>query len=808
MALRMEHLENRVLLSVARNLVIDGTDGDDVISVQGTGDGEVDVFFNRGLLGSFEGVRNIHIKGLGGDDVISAYNVQIGGNLSVTDTPGNNHIEVTGGRGGPGLSSIGRNVDITTGDGRDTIAVGHVEFDCNCGVALDSHDGTGNVIIGRKLMINAGHGDNWVGVGHVEGLGGPVAAVAAETNGESGGSLSVGRHVSIRTGRGNDLVQVVDARSESLNCEPAAEDGAFVVGLDLGGSLSIATDGGYDAILVGSLGLYDDVLAPPAADGLATENLSDRLAPAAGGQFKLAGRLLIDAGRMDDLVVVAAIHRQATAYECDPEAAARDVAAAEVLPANGVNVGGNVDVRLRDGNDIAVIGTGLLDTEVLNPLDAPGTNGVAAERPTKAIGGQMAIAGRVLIDGDNGDDLAVVGAAAIGGVVGPFGAAEVPVGLDIGRWLRVDLGRGDDVLLAGSADVAVGTVATETVAAERGVIADGAYGLFNVTESVRVETSHGNDFVAIVAAEVQVAVGDVGAENGFVDGPRGTKIGGDLWVSTGPGNDVAIATAIGVTANVPTTMSDFAVAAENGESPIGLLHVGGNGRFDASNGDDAALVFGLDVRLGEGPPRAGAEYAAGPRSDVTFAGRLDIRTGRGNDIVGVGGARVYLFPDGGPYREVATETRVDEIARQRSGDTPASTSAAQISVDTGRHEDIAAVGNVAVALNELGSRLAPRIEQQDSAALRRGHGEWDSWFDPYAGTVYADRGLDVQLGLRSDMLFLSNLPDETTGVVNGGLGENLLYGNCDHLEWLVANNKFRVKNFEWQCVDVPCTEKR
>ncbi|MCA9055365.1 MAG: hypothetical protein KDA75_16100 [Planctomycetaceae bacterium] len=921
MALRFERLEDRVLLSFVKNLTINGTDGDDTITLIGTGEGAADLTVNGNFIDSFEGLEKVTINGRGGSDVIDVYNLQITKDLKITDSGGEQNVisvdaGVTGSAGG--LSVIGGNLSIETKGGNDLIAVGSFDIELDEGELSGSGYYGGDVVIGGDLQIKAGNGDNIVLVGNADNgySDGPILPYLFEPGPVyASGSVSILGDVKIETGQGGDLVVVVDAQVDSglMAMELPAE--LPPAGLSIGGDLKIDTGDGYGAVLVGS---FDIETASLLSCDVSAEfaSLEVPIAAAPMGQFNLNGDLNISTGDGSDIVLVAAVQLlPPTTYVTEVSAKGGEVA--EPATASGVNILGDVDVETGNGDDAVILGTGFFDLSDFHSPYAPlPDSSVAADVPAVPVAGQMSIGGDVSIDTGKGNSVVVVGAAAIsissdywldsyygygpslglniggsleidGGdgndvvLVGTIGldvefdygyfrfdaaAAEEPGAVmnglfNLGGDLSVDTGKGYDAVIVAAldADAAIVTTPIDEVAAdgygyhstssvlniggdvtiktgdESDIVAVGALtadvtafvgdpefimseiagefggghrnrsGLLNIYGDVTIDTGKGDDLIAVTAADLDAFLvdGPIAPDSGW-GGRRGTKIHGDLTIESGDDSDAVIIAAIRAdieSGPAPRDVAADKAAAEGDYTPTGLLHIGGKVTIDTATGDDVVFVAGMSVYSGGIFGDVAADYYGEPVSDVTIGGKLAIRTRGGDDIIGVGGAEIYLYPE--YLNEEAAADKSDAISADWSGGSPSVHVGGQVHINGGSDQDVVAVGNIGPALEALlfGLRPAPSEVATDFGSPF-GYGPFGFDVNPYSGFVQADGGFDIQGHVGDDMTFLTNLTDSTFGVIDGGIGANALYTDCNQLQYLIETNGLKVKSFQ----DIYCLD--
>jgi hypothetical protein len=184
----VERLEDRLLMAVnitqnGVNLVITGDADDDLITIVGTGDGEVTVFADTDsdghaddYLGEYSGVKHIRVSLGNGDDDIRAYGVDIAGHFTIDGGNGNDRVAVSEGFFGP--NDLGGNVSVDTGDGDDQVYIAGTEIDGK--LTIDTGDGSDLVFVGDafytdgevdvdgKTSISAGADDDVVVIGGLD----------------------------------------------------------------------------------------------------------------------------------------------------------------------------------------------------------------------------------------------------------------------------------------------------------------------------------------------------------------------------------------------------------------------------------------------------------------------------------------------------------------------------------------------------------------------------------------------------------------------------------------------------------------
>jgi hypothetical protein len=167
----VERLESRMLLAASingKNLVIDGTDGDDLIVIQGTGTpGEVEVSFDDGATFSapFSGFKNIKVNLKGGDDYLFinsgvGVEVAITGNLTIKGGDGDDQTALAGSYGGNVKSDLGAGNDVVY-EGNGNLVVGK-NLSIKLGDGNDDVDPHQDITVGGNVKIDAGDGDDRV----------------------------------------------------------------------------------------------------------------------------------------------------------------------------------------------------------------------------------------------------------------------------------------------------------------------------------------------------------------------------------------------------------------------------------------------------------------------------------------------------------------------------------------------------------------------------------------------------------------------------------------------------------------------
>jgi hypothetical protein len=119
----VELLEGRRLLTVAGvpsgDIIITGTEGDDVVEVAGSGAGAV-ITVNGSVTPVTGPINNLDIDGLGGADRIFLHDLTITEDLSVAGSAGNDDVRVF-------RTTAGGDVDIDTDTGDDFVFITDVQ---------------------------------------------------------------------------------------------------------------------------------------------------------------------------------------------------------------------------------------------------------------------------------------------------------------------------------------------------------------------------------------------------------------------------------------------------------------------------------------------------------------------------------------------------------------------------------------------------------------------------------------------------------------------------------------------------------
>jgi large repetitive protein len=342
------------------------------------------------------------------------------------------------------------------------------------------------------------------------------------------------------------------------------------------------------------------------------------------------------------------------------------------------------------------------------------------------------------------------------------------------RDLRIQSGRGDDVIVVERADIG-GQLRISTLGGDNQV----AIVRTNVTGNLSVSTGNGAaDLIAVAgvnARNMSLNGGNSGrrAASGYSDIVlTGSTIAGTLTIRTGIGNDlVGVGDNAGLIADIEdrigTMLGDSAFSLED---VAGRVTVAGSASITTSRGDDEVWVEGLDalaisrggftINAGSGDNNVGIlnstivrniSITAGSGNDnvglvdVLGAANITVRTGHGTlDRIGVAGVQATnITLDGGNLG------RRSQWGSSEIGIT-ASTVANNLTIRTGIGEDRVAVGN-----------------HPDLADLLQRWG-----FDTLEGDVHVGNSVRITTNAGDDIVWIYGLTGSANLTINTGRGDD------------------------------------
>ena len=746
---------------------------------------------------------------------------------------------------GAGSVSIVKDVKIETGNDNDLVAVVDARDGSAASYTILTSDVAaevplGGLNIGGNLQIKTNDGNDAAIVGtlgidlvEIPDWSADIAALSSDTfiSPAVAGQFNLAGDLSIDTGKMDDFAIVAAALVETpdIEVEFAATDGDVVEsilanGVNIIGDLEVDTGDGDDFVLIGT-GVFDFSMfeLPEIATGDVAADDGPPLP--IGGQMLIGGDVGIETGKGDDIVAVGAAN---VGVSAETHLGYTDTAAPEVLaPLAGLNIAGDLDINTDDGDDVvalATVGVGLDITYEADPFVFRDV--AAAEDHAGPPPGLFNLFGDLTIETGKGTDVAIIAAVdLVADITFPIEPPE-EVSADtvaaehetisvfnIFGDVEIETGDQSDIVAIGALnvdfvgvfdlpDLFVGLLTTDTAAP------DGpghSVGLLNIGGDTTVDTGKDDDLIAISAVTADLTLGDLSVlRDSGGSGPQGTRIAGDLEIDSGDGNDLVIAAAIraGVLLNVVEVETAAETAADEPEGPPpGLLHIGGNVDIDSGEGDDVVFV----AAIGIGVSNVFADSPAtdpGFGSDVTVGGKLAIRTRGGNDIVGVGGLEVMVFP------ESSCDTTHEVASAERTMGNASVTTGGQVHINTGNNDDLAVVGNIGPAIQAVIDALTGDDEPLDEVAADFGghfggyfgYVDWTYSVNPFSGYVEAGGGFDVQMRRGNDMTYFTNVQSSTWGVFNGGLGSNALFTDCYVVDHLVSDGALKVNSFDVYCL--------